>query len=139
MTGHATLDQLRAQHAWRVVEDVRTKKGDTGKKYAQEARRLAVRIRMAGLGQALGFLYAKSDSSDHDPKGLILKHLADWLLDQRELAACPPGAHNRNAVIRAIMDGNADLLRRLTEEALRYLQWLTRFTEAEFGSDDFDG
>ena len=37
---------------------------------------------------------------------------------------------------QAIIGGDAKLLRRATEEALFYLQWLTRFSEAKFKPDE---
>ena len=136
MTAHATLDQLRARHAWGVVDEVRHMHGSAPMNFAREVKRLPVRIRTAGLGQALGFLYAKSKEAD--VKSRLLTELGTWLLDKRGLAARPNGATHRNAVIRAIMDGDADLLRRATEEALLYLQWLTRFAEAELAADGLD-
>ncbi len=131
-----TLDQRRAQHAWKAVE--RARKLNDPKNFAREAKRLPVRIKTAGLGQALAFLYAKSESDkgDEDYRSRLLKELGDWLLEKRRLVPSPKGTNGRNAVIRAIIDGNADLLRRATEEALLYLQWLTRFSEAEFKPDE---
>ena len=136
MKGHPTLDQLRARHAWSIVDEVRGAKGNVRSDFAREVRRLPVRIRSAGLGQALGFLYAKSDAAGNDGRGHILRCMADWLLDRRRLARRPQHSTDRDAVILAIMDGDADLLRRCTTEALLYLQWLSRFAEAELGGDD---
>ncbi len=139
MSDHITLDQLRARHSWEVIERVRrAKKDSVAADFARQAKRLPIRIRTAGLGQALAFLYGKSDSSGKDGKGQLLCSLADWLLQQRSLAPWRKGSICRNAVIHAVMDGNADLLRRCTEESLLYLQWLTRFAEAELGGGDID-
>ena len=136
---HATLDQLRARHAWGVVAEISSEaKGGVPKDFAREVKRLPVRIRSAGLGQALSFLYAKSDPEGHDGRGRILRCMAEWLLEERSLARRSQRSTDRNAVIHAIMDGNADLLRRCTEEALSYLQWLSRFAEAEIGGDDLN-
>ncbi len=132
---HPTLDQRRAQHAWQAVEQARSLKDDKARKdFAREAKRLPVRIKTAGLGQALAFLAAKSksDRDDEDYRSRLLKELGDWLLKERHLARWPEEANDNNAVICVIIAGNADLLRRATEEALLYLQWLTRFSEAEF-------
>ena len=131
-----TLDQRRAQHAWQAVERASKKLSDKDKKkeFAREAKRLPVRIKTAGLGQALAFLNAKA--KDGDARGLVLTDLGDWLLKERRLASPSKEAHERKAVIQAIIAGDADLLRRATEEALLYLQWLTRFSEAEFKPDE---
>lgn len=131
-----TLDQRRAQHAWQAIDNVRGLRDS--KDFAREAKRLPVRIKTAGLGQALAFLNAKakSDKSGEDHRSRLLKELGDWLLKKRHLASPPKGANDRNAIIQAIISGDADLLRRATEEALLYLQWLTRFSEAEFKPDE---
>ena len=123
-----TLDQLRARHAWAVVDGMRTPGATGDLDFAREVKKLPVRIRTAGLGQALGFVFAKSTGSDH--RSDLLDNLGKWLLDERKLAPRPQGSQKRDAVIRAIMDGDADLLRRATEEILLYMQWLTRFCEA---------
>lgn len=132
-----TLDQRRAQHAWKAVERAgQLSSKDAKKDFAREAKRLPVRIKTAGLGQALAFLNAKSKSDSEDYRGQLLKELGNWLLKERRLAPWPKGATDRDAVIQAIIGGDAKLLRRATEEALFYLQWLTRFSEAEFKPDE---
>lgn len=129
-----TLDQRRAQHAWKAVE--RAGKLQDAKDFAREAKRLPVRIKTAGLGQALAFLNAKSKSDSEDYRGQLLKELGNWLLKERDLVPWPKGATDRDAVLQAIIGGDAKLLRRATEEALFYLQWLTRFSEAKFKPDE---
>ncbi len=125
-----TLDQRRAQHAWQAVERARNLKDSND--FAREAKRLPIRIKTAGLGQALAFLHAKGkDGEDH--RSQLLKELGDWILKERKLAAHSPC---KDALLQAIINGNANLLRRATEEALLYLQWLTRFSEAELGTGE---
>ena len=131
-----TLDQRRAQHAWQAVERAKTLRDDAPKDFAREAKQLPVRIKTAGLGQALAFLNAKAKSDTTKGGGWLLKELGEWLLTQRCLATRPQDANDCDAVIQAIISGNADLLRRATEEALLYLQWLTRFCEAELGTGE---
>ncbi|MDE2833669.1 MAG: type III-B CRISPR module-associated protein Cmr5 [Bacteroidota bacterium] len=132
MNRHRTLDQLRAREAWkRVTEVIEAGGGDYSKDYGREVKRLPVRIQTAGLGQALSFLYAKSKAKGRDAKSQLLADLAGWLLDHRKLAARSKGAADRSALLQAIIDGDSDFLRRATDEALKYLQWLGRFTEAE--------
>lgn len=133
MTKQLTLDQRRAQHAWKVVGKVRKSEYIDAQDFAREVKRLPVRIWTAGLGQTLGFLNAKA--SNDRARASLLKYLTEWLLDALKLAGRPAGSGDRNAVLLAIMHGNLDL-RRATEEALLYLQWLSRLAEAEFRSDD---
>lgn len=127
-----TLDQRRAQHAWKAVEKIRGQ--NDANDFADEAKRLPVRVKTAGLGQALAFLNAKSNGKDYRDR--LLKELGEWLLKERRLAPWPKEASERDAVIQAILNGDANLLRRATEEALLYLQWLTRFSQAEFETGD---
>lgn len=131
----ATPEQLRARHAWRVVEAEVARRGTEAKKFADETKRLPVRIRTAGLGQALRFVYAKSDRNQ-DYRSRLLVALGEWLLDERKLAQKPNDADDCSALLLAIIKNDASLLRRATEEALLYLQWLTRFCEAVIMNDD---
>lgn len=132
MKKDSTLDQRRARHAWSAIEKILKNKDNVRQEYAMEVKRLPVRIQTAGLGQALGFLYAKSDGKRNaDAKSLLLKDLAEWLLDERRLTDRRTEYSDRSAILQAIIDNNAEFLRRATGEALIYLQWLGRFAEAE--------
>lgn len=136
----STLDQRRAQHAWKAVEGAG--KSQDPKDFAREAKRLPVRIKTAGLGQALAFLLAKakSDKDGGDHRSRLLEELGDWLLEKRKVFRRPNVPEkNRDLLVQAIIGGNANQLRRATEEALLYLQWLTRFSEAEFKPDEDEG
>ena len=127
-----TLDQRRARHAWQAVERARTLRD--AQDFAREVKRLPVRIRTSGLGQSLAFLYAKS-KSDGDARARLLSELGTWMLQERRLASSAKSGDKR-ALMSAIIAGDADLLRRASDEALLYLQWLTRFSEAEIDVDE---
>jgi CRISPR-associated protein Cmr5 len=128
-----SLDQRRARHAWSAVEKAKA----TGNinEYAREAKQLPVRIKTAGVGQALAFLNAKSSEKAQDPKRFLLLDLGGWLFDERELCPRPDGSVEPGAILKAIILGDQNLLRRVTAEALDYLQWLTRLSEAESTAD----
>ncbi len=130
----ATQEQLRARHAWKVVEDART--SNQAKDFAREVKRLPIRIRTAGLGQALRFVYAKSEETNQDYRSRLLIALGNWLLVESNLAQRPKGADDCSALLLAIIENDSDLLRRATDEALLYLQWLTRFCEAVIKEDE---
>ncbi len=131
-----TLDQQRARHAWGIVETARNHKAP--RDFAAEVKRLPIRIHTAGLGQALRFVYAKSSNCDaeKDHRSHVLIALGEWILKERKLAPRPKDATDCSALLLAIIESDANFLRRATEEALLYLQWLTRFCEAEFKDDD---
>ncbi len=134
MKKHITLDQLRAKHAWDAVKRAAKQKDNVQQEYQRDVKRLPIRIQTAGLGQALGFLYAKSKSGT-DAKSLLLKDLAKWLLVERGLGNQKGPAPSSCAILTAIVEGDAGFLRRTTGEALLYLQWLGRFTEVELKQD----
>lgn len=131
---HGTLEQQRARHAWTAVREVKGARGkiDTGE-YLREAKRLPVRILTSGLGQAIAFLNAKGEGA----RDRLTGDVARWLLKERRLGSDASQFTGR-ALIEEIVTGAVDL-RRATEEALSYLQWLTRFAEAEFGGEDGSG
>jgi CRISPR/Cas system CMR-associated protein Cmr5 small subunit len=97
-----------------------------------------MRIRAAGLGQALAFVRAKAQPSDPKKRkeGLVrlLKALGDWAmprLDSSVKVDGDPALATDDALIRAILDRDSLFLRRATLETLAYLEWLNRFAEAE--------
>ena len=59
MSSGQTQDQLRAAHAWKVVQDVKREDKLVQKEFKIQAKKLPARIVTSGLGQALAFLEAK--------------------------------------------------------------------------------
>lgn len=113
----SNLDQRRARHAWKAVQ--KAKPGPAAPKFRDESKRLPVRIMTSGLGASIAFLNAKKSD------GGVVDALADWLLREMKSPA------TREDLVGAIVEGSSDDLRHHTGEALAYLQWLTRFAEAE--------
>lgn len=133
----ATLAQRRARHAWLAVAEARGKLGETeASDYAREAKRLPVRIMTSGLGHAVAFVNAKGTSGAARQR--LARDLAQWLLEERQLADGHMRADGKT-LINAIMKRDSDFLRQATDEALKYLQWLTRFAEAEIGIEEGSG
>jgi CRISPR-associated protein Cmr5 len=132
-----TRDQQRAKHAMQVVDSVVKKlPPDKAKKFGGQARRMPSRIVASGLGQALVFLKAKAGKADGPPPELLVA-IGDWVLNRPADGFNPArGLPADDALLKAVIDGSADDLRRLTDEALVYLQWLTRFCEANTLTDD---
>jgi len=123
-----TLDQRRAKHAWEAVQAA--KGGRDAKEFGRQAKKLPARIMASGLGQALAFLNGKKQT----PK--LLAAIGDWVLDKRSNPTSTAAEPQSDALIKAIMAGDSTFLRRATGEALAYLQWLTRFGDAEGLTDD---
>ena len=122
-----TIDQRRAEHAWNKIEALG--KGSGAKDYAREAKKLPMRIMAAGLGQAMAFILAKAG----DKKSLKQLHadISEWALKKRGL----PGKH-QNSILKSVIEGDTEFLRRATDEIMAYLQWLNRFAEAKGLTDD---
>ncbi len=124
-----TLDQQRANHAWQVIEQLKTRSANEQKEYAGEAKKLPVRIMNSGLGQALAFIRSKA----RDKKTALRQlhdDLTDWTLKERGLPGDDP-----QSLLVSICKGDALFLRRATDEVLAYLEWLNRFAEAEGMTD----
>lgn len=117
-TSKPTLDQRRAKHAWDVVQRAKELPDHERKDFGRQAKKLPIRIRTAGLGHALAFLKAKEKAN------ALYRGLSAWVLQERLRL-------KETSLLRSIIDGDSDRLRRATDESLAYLQWLNRFAEAE--------
>ena len=123
MADTPNLDQKRARHAWALIEQVRGADDKAKKEFKIQAKRLPARIMAAGLGQALAFLEAKHYAP------LLRAALADWI-NQHALGGAKGSGQDR-LLLRVVRE-DGDFLRFATAECLAYLQWVVRFTEAEF-------
>ena len=139
MPGTATLDQRRARHAWEAVargKQLPTVKGtDYAREYARETKRLPVRIVTSGLGATVAFLRAKDRAKRVKARDQLVGDVAAWLLVERGIGVRKQSASSSD-LVRAIVEGDSEFLRRATEETLLYCQWLSRFAEAEIDDDD---
>lgn len=86
-----------------------------------------MRIIASGLGQALAFLHAKGYAPG------LLAELDDWMKQR-----VPPRSGEPETLLKRIVQGDSDFLRRATDEVLGYLQWLNRFAEAEGLAQEID-
>jgi CRISPR-associated protein Cmr5 len=123
-----TLEQRRAKHAWNVIQRLKRAPEKAREEFVTEAKKLPLRIRGAGLGQALAFLEAKSDKKQGAAD--IPAALSEWVLRERAIRGEKP-----DSLILSVIEGNAEFLRRATDECLAYLEWLNRFAEAELKSE----
>lgn len=123
-----TVDQRRAEHAWEKLMALKNSNnghwGEDAEDYTREAKKLPVRIMASGLGQALSFIKAKANKKN----GLreLNSDLSEWVIKKRPIQAKEP-----EDLLQSIISDDSDFLRRVTDEALSYLQWLNRFAEAE--------
>ncbi len=129
-----TLDQRRARHAWDAVERMAPRPGKDQKAYRREAKRLPVRILTAGLGHALAFLNAKRKPRDANDE--LLLDLADWVINGRHQSESATERPEAEALIKQVIEEDGAFLQVTTDEVLAYMQWLTRFAEAELEDDE---
>ena len=129
-----TLDQRRARHAWDAVARISGSTGARQKSYRREVKRLSIRILTAGLGHALAFLDAKSKSENANEA--LLRDIADWVIDKRHPPDSSSELPRADSLMQKIIHGNGTFLQIATDEVLAYLQWLTRFAEAELEDDE---
>lgn len=117
-----SMAQLRARNAWDVFE--RLKRGSEFKDIADNAKKLPMRIRTAGLLQALAFLQAKDDARE------LRAAMSEWVLGQLGVAA-QKGKVGPDALFQCALQGDHAFLRRATAESLAWLEWFNRFAEPE--------
>lgn len=137
------LAQQRAKHAWEAVQAASALSDKDAKDFGGQAKKLPMRIRAAGLGQALAFVRAKAKPSEKDDKKkhhghiLLLEQLGGWVLHRLGEQAKPDPVRD-DTVLKTILNNDATFLRRATLEAMAWLEWVNRFAEAEGLGDDQD-
>jgi CRISPR-associated protein Cmr5 len=126
-----TLEQKRAAQAWQFITDIQTENTglDQKKRYTEEynslVRGASADIQLNGLGQTLAFWRAKG-KSEHLK---LFENVSAWVLAQNKIS----GATHLLEWI--VTKASTDDYRRATSEALAFLTWLKRFSEAAFSSD----
>lgn len=117
MSVQRTVEQRRAEAAWKDVQEVHKKQ----KEYLALARSAPADIQSNGLAQTLAFWEAKKE-----PHHLALyHHVSDWVMGQL--------GHPGQDLLTWITDDNtsSDQYRRATAEAMAFLVWIKRFAEAK--------
>lgn len=122
-----TLGQMRAAHALAAI-----KKLEEGKNYGNfgsYVQRLPATIVMNGLGQAMaGELAAArlgkgTNSVDEQAHKTLFDCVESWLFECRAY-------EGKKGLMAAIVESNQDAYVRAQAEALAYLDWLKKFSQA---------
>lgn len=139
-----TIEQERGRRAWEDIKMVRT----MAKDYRPLARGLNAMIQINGLGQTLGFFYAKSKNEKGQPVPdkahyQILKHLTDWMKDKKHFSAVNAEKIDNgdyNGLLSWVLDKDTSTsdYRRATTECLAFGRWLSRFAEAELAEETIE-
>ena len=132
-----TLEQERSNYAFECVSKIK------GKPFEKDASSLISKfgtlILTNGLGNTLAFLFAKG--KDHHLEVIVI--ISNWLFRQEE-----PGFKRDNVKVRIeeimkklVLDATVEQYMYYTEETLRLVNWLRRFSDAmlESGGENEQG
>jgi CRISPR-associated protein Cmr5 len=141
VTRRQNMEQKRGKQAWNDIEFIKKESQGRGsdtlqKEYRSRASGLNAMIQMNGLGQALGFLKAKSKDKDDKGKPMppnayfyLLSHLTQWM---RSISFDPGIPDRHDGLLKWVTDiATSASYRRATTECLAFGTWLRRFAEAE--------
>lgn len=115
-----TLEQKRAEHAWKKAEEGLYKHD---KDYVNDAKSLPALIMNSGLMQVMAYLHGKGGRHE-----TIAEHLRDWLHVQ---CNTPKDFH---AFMQHLMHAGAREFQAITTEAFAWLRWLRQMASARNGS-----
>lgn len=115
-----TLEQKRAQHAWKKAE---AGLAQHGKDYMNDAKGLPALIMNSGLMQVMAFLHQKGGRHE-----VLAQHLRDWLHEQCETPKDFTGF--MEALFKM---SDARRFQDITLEAFAWLKWLRQMAAARNG------
>lgn len=142
------IEQKRAKQAWSNITSIKDLKDkELEKKYRSLARRLNAMIQINGLGQTLGFLYAKWRTRQKEKEQAeskktehyyLFEHLSQWMRTHFKASNSSVMGTNFNGLLNWVTDKDttSDDYRRATTECLAFGIWLRRFAEAELEEED---
>ncbi len=121
-----TLEQERSNYAFKCVSKI---KGEPFEKEASSLiSKLGTLILTNGLGNTLAFLFAKG--KDHHLEVIVI--ISNWLLRQGEKYYTRDNVKVRIEKImkKLVLDATVEQYMYYTEETLRLVNWLRRFSDA---------
>lgn len=127
-----TLEQLRAQDAWRRAEVVKNESGQKYDKYVDAAKALPALIMNSGLMQVLAFCQEKGQKESGWHYGRVADDLRDWLKNRF------PQRFDSSAFepfMQKLMSASSQQFQAITAEALAWLKWLRQMASARQGGD----
>ncbi len=141
-----TIEQERGREAWNDVREIKKLSSKERQEYRSRARSLNAMIQINGLGQTLGFFYAKSKNEKTglpDPKKAhyqILNHLTMWMKDNKHFSTANSDkiGSRYDGLLSWVLDEDTSSsdYRRATTECLAYGRWLARFAEGELAEEE---
>jgi CRISPR-associated protein Cmr5 len=144
-TRRQNTEQKRGQQAWKNIKAIKGM-GKTARDYRPLARGLNSMIQINGLGQTLGFLYAKSKDDKGRPDTQkahyqLLAHLSSWMREHFSAPNADKIDDEYYGLLSWVLDKDTTSsdYRRATTECLAFGNWLGRFAEAELAEDTSKG
>ena len=130
-----TLDQQRAEFAWRSAE--RAAQQGLIENYAILTKSTANLMMTSGLMQTLAFLQAKTKKNGRDQYGLLLCDLCRWLgriLGDNELIDGSRFPTEEQATFQKVMNAlyhsPSDIYMRANSELMAFFRWLRQLADA---------
>ncbi len=118
-----TLEQLRAEFAYRKVEDVKDKPFEA--EYARYVKNAPAMILTNGLGSTLAFYRSKKKKA-YDT---LYEHINEWLESR--------GFYSGDA-IDFIMNADSAKVFQATQEVLALLDWMKKFAKTMLKEDEYE-
>ncbi|MBX6361535.1 MAG: type III-B CRISPR module-associated protein Cmr5 [Acidobacterium ailaaui] len=130
------LDQERIDSALQAIKEVKDQAKDpaVGSDYTAYVRALPAMIITAGLAPALSFLLSKA-AGENDARGMLARHVARRVLQVAGVDSAGKDTSEDPATrcLRKIAAASSAEYRHWESEALAYVTWLKRLTEAQLG------
>ena len=124
MSSGQTQDQLEPAHAWKVVQDIRGKISWSEKMLSRFRAKKLPAAESSPQGWARHWRFWKRRAT----RGTCERGSTTWV---RLPGGSQPARQEKRLTAGRIVHGSSDDLRFATAEALAYLTWLVRFTDAE--------
>jgi CRISPR-associated protein Cmr5 len=118
----ATLEQMRAQHAWAKAGEALRQLGNAYKDYTNDAKGLPALIMNSGLMQVMAFCHHKDDHHQ-----ALAQHLRDWLHQQ---CGTP---QDFEGFMQHLMEAEPRRFQMITAEAFAWLKWMKQMAAARQG------
>lgn len=118
----ATLEQMRAQHAWAKAGEALRQLGNAYKDYTNDAKGLPALIMNSGLMQVMAFCHDKGGRHE-----TLAQHLRDWLHQQ---CGTP---QDFEGFMQHLMEAEPRRFQMITAEAFAWLRWLKQMAAARQG------
>ncbi|GAB4375327.1 MAG: hypothetical protein Kow0042_20670 [Calditrichia bacterium] len=120
-----TLENNRAKFAFEEIKKIRDKLTEKQRKeFKSWAKKIAVMVKMNGLGQTMAFLKSKTKENDEKEKHYRFYYelTEKWLKEKKILT-------EKQELLDSIVQINSVEYRRYTRETLALFNWVRRFAD----------